>query len=436
VDVLKENDHIRAAFEANFQRGLERGAQLVVYDNGEKTVDLSGITLPENPALRPYDGDSISMVWSSGKVLEAIAMCILVDGGFLKYEERVSKYWPGFAKNGKGNILVQDILTHDSGLFSLARKLRYDETLTSIGEVIKNSVPICKGRVYHAYSRGLILNQICIRCDPKQRTIARLLEDELFSKIGMADYFILGHSSEEALKRVHPFTNRSIPWWMANVMCPSLIGCNMPWTNTSKETRKFYRNVILVGNLFKSSVVFQNSFPIDMKAQQRISADPSTNIESPSTWILTSARLMAKCAALMSQGGVFNGVRILKQSTVDEALSNPKIDVEKLFNFNITFTKGGFGVMGIFSSPGDITQDDYYGWGGVNGSMMMFQYKRGNPGGRAFAYNCSACNESFPYDIRGMEICKQLGRDTGRLMFQKLRVQHSSTAPLRGIEVE
>jgi len=411
VDVIKKDENIRAAFEANFQRGLERAAQLVVYENGEKTVDLSGITLPEDPALRPYDGDSISMIWSSGKVLESIAMCILVDRGFFKYEERVSKYWPGFAKNGKEDILVQDVLSHDSGLSTFARKLRHDETMTSIGEVIENSIPICKGRVYHAYSRGLILNQICIRCDPKQRTIAKLLEDELFSKLGMADYFILGHTSEEALKRVHPFTNKSMPWWMANVLCPSLIGRNMPWTKTTNEARKFYRHAMLVSNIFKSGCVFENSFPIDMSAEQKISADPSTNIESPSTWILTSARLMAKCAALMSQGGVFNGVRILKQSTVEEALSNPKIDLEKLFNVNTTFTKGGFGVIGLFSSPGEITQDHYYGWGGLNGSMMMFQYKGGKPGSRAFAYNCSGGYESFPYDVRGIEICKQLGGD-------------------------
>jgi len=245
VNVLKPgNGNIRAAFEANFERGLERGAQLVVYDDGERTVDLSGITLPENSALRSYDSDSISIIYSSGKVLASIAICILVDKGLLKFDARVSEYWPEFSKNGKGDILVRDVLCHDSGLFGFVRNLRKDETLRSIGEVIENSSPFCKKRVYHVYSRGLILNQICIRCNPKKRTMARLLEDELFSKIGLTDHIILGQPREESLKRVHPFTNKNPLWEIANIVCPSVMRCNMPWTNISKEERESNKSLI------------------------------------------------------------------------------------------------------------------------------------------------------------------------------------------------
>jgi len=403
------NDNIRSAFEANFKRGLERGAQLVVYVNGEKTVDLFGITLPENSALRPYDGDSINIIWSSGKVLASIAMCILVDRGLLDYESRVCDYWPEFAKNKKDDILVEDVLRHESGLFGFHRKLRLDETLESIGKAIENSTPIVEGRVYHGYSRGLILNQICIRCDSKKRTIAKLLDEELFSKIGMANHVILGKTREEALKKVHPFTNKSLLWEISNSMCPSVMGCDMPWTDTSEEERKLYRNALVRIHMFEKTAVFSSNLLIDSAAEQYLAADPQNEIESPSTWTLASARLMAKCAALMSQGGIIDGVRILKQSTVEEALSSPKIDTDKLLNARMPFTKGGFAAICQYDSIDKITDSEFYGWMGIHGSMMMFQYKKTKPEGIAFGYNCSGFHKTFPMDIRGLEITRQLG---------------------------
>jgi len=358
------NDNIRLAFEANFQRGLERGAQLVVYVNGEKTVDLFGTTIPENSAVRPYDGDSIGIIWSSGKVLASIAMCILVDKGFLDYGSRVCDYWPEFAKNGKEDILVEDVLRHESGLFGFHRNLRNDEPLESLGKAIENSTPIDKGRVYHGFSRGLILNQICIRCDPRKRTIAKLLHDELFSKIGMAYHLILGKPHKEALKKVHPFTTKSLLWEISNSICPSVMRCNMPWTDTSKWEREFYRNALLRIDLLEKSLVFHSIPYVDWEAEHYIAADPENDLESPSTWILASARLMAKCAALMSQGGIIDGVRILKQSTVEKALSCPKINTDKILKMRLPFTKGGFAVINQFNSIEEITDKEFYGWMG------------------------------------------------------------------------
>jgi len=402
-------ENVKEAFEANFLRGLERGAQLVVYKDCDKIVDLSGITLPEDPAIRPYDGDSISMIWSGGKNLAAIAMCILVDKGFLNYEEKVCKYWPDFAKNGKEDILVEDVLRHDAGLFAFHRTLRDDETLQSLGEVIENSTPLCKGRRYHGYSRGLILNQICIRCDPEQRTIARFLEDELFSKIGMADHFILGNPREEVLKRVHPFTANSQLWNMANVACPAFMRCNMPWTSTFSKEREFLRNVVLKMGGIQASTLFENSLAFDMPAEQNFAI--KTEMECPSAWFLVSARLLAKCAALMSQGGVIDGVRILKQATVEDALSSPTTKWGIHLNGNLTFTRGGFGVVqaGTFECDEELTGNEFYGWPGINGSMLFFQYKEGKPGGFAVGYNCTGGYKGIPFDIRGPEILRQLG---------------------------
>jgi CubicO group peptidase (beta-lactamase class C family) len=43
--------------------------------------------------------------------------------GRLDYEERVSKYWPEFAQNGKEKITVRQLMAHQAGLFALDEPL-------------------------------------------------------------------------------------------------------------------------------------------------------------------------------------------------------------------------------------------------------------------------------------------------------------------------
>lgn len=40
----------------------------------------------------------------------------LVSNGKVNVKEKVSKYIPGFEKNGKENVIVDQLLTHTSGL--------------------------------------------------------------------------------------------------------------------------------------------------------------------------------------------------------------------------------------------------------------------------------------------------------------------------------
>ena len=40
-------------------------------------------------------------------------MAILVERGYLDYEEKVAHYWPEFAQNGKENVTVRMLLNHE-----------------------------------------------------------------------------------------------------------------------------------------------------------------------------------------------------------------------------------------------------------------------------------------------------------------------------------
>ena len=51
-------------------------------------------------------------------IATATSVMLLVERGKLTPSDRVAKYWPDFAKNGKENVTVEHLLTHTSGLIA------------------------------------------------------------------------------------------------------------------------------------------------------------------------------------------------------------------------------------------------------------------------------------------------------------------------------
>ena len=105
-------ESVQRLYEHNMRTLAEKNTQLCVYYNGEKVVDLWASTIADSD----FSADSLVNVFSSGKSLEAIAMASLVDKGLLKYDARVSHYWPEFGSAGKQTLTVAELMRHEAGL--------------------------------------------------------------------------------------------------------------------------------------------------------------------------------------------------------------------------------------------------------------------------------------------------------------------------------
>ena len=104
-------ENVKVMFEENFRRGSDESSQLCVYVGEEMVVDLwSSSSLPS------YTGDTLTNVFSSTKSVTSIVMACLVDQGLIEYSDKISKHWPEFAENGKGDITIADLMRHEAGL--------------------------------------------------------------------------------------------------------------------------------------------------------------------------------------------------------------------------------------------------------------------------------------------------------------------------------
>ena len=71
---------VRQAFESNFERGLDVGASVAVYLDGEPVVDLWG-GYADAEKSEPWQEDTIVNVWSTTKTMTALCALILADRG-------------------------------------------------------------------------------------------------------------------------------------------------------------------------------------------------------------------------------------------------------------------------------------------------------------------------------------------------------------------
>jgi CubicO group peptidase (beta-lactamase class C family) len=117
-EVAAGYEPVREAFAANFARHGDIGAAVCVYRDGRPVVDLWG-GLADADDGRPWERDTLQLVYSATKGATATAAHLLAQRGELDLDAPVAEYWPEFAAGGKAEIPVRWLLSHQAGLVAL-----------------------------------------------------------------------------------------------------------------------------------------------------------------------------------------------------------------------------------------------------------------------------------------------------------------------------
>ena len=114
-DVSPAYEAVREAFAENFRSRGEVGAAVAVVVDNRVVVDLWGGFA--NPRLgRPWQRDTLVNLFSTTKGLSALAVAHAHSRGLFEYDEPVASYWPQVAANGKHQVTVRTLLSHQAGL--------------------------------------------------------------------------------------------------------------------------------------------------------------------------------------------------------------------------------------------------------------------------------------------------------------------------------
>jgi CheY-like chemotaxis protein len=113
---------VREEFARNFAERGEVGASVCVVVEGRTVVDLWG-GLADRHTGRPWERDTLGLVWSCTKGATALCAHLLRSRGLLDLDRPVASYWPEFARAGKEGVTVRMLLDHQAGLPAVRRPL-------------------------------------------------------------------------------------------------------------------------------------------------------------------------------------------------------------------------------------------------------------------------------------------------------------------------
>ena len=199
---------VRDAFAANFERHGDVGAAFSLYLGGEKVVDLWAGCADEATG-RPWEQDTLQLVFSTTKGATAACAHLLAQRGELDLDAPVCEYWPEFKAEGKDAVPVRWLLSHRAGLPVLDAKLTPAEALAwdPVIEALAAQRPVWPpgtAHGYHALTYGWLVGEVVRRISG--RSLGRFFADEIADPLGLEFWIGLPAAEEGRVSRLNTLT--------------------------------------------------------------------------------------------------------------------------------------------------------------------------------------------------------------------------------------
>ena len=171
------------------------GGSVVVYHKGELIAQANaGYAVPDTP----WDKDTLSLNFSTGKGVLVTLIHILVSNSLLDYDQPLAHYWPEFAANGKQDITLRQVLTHQAGLFNIqsvtdtAEDMVHWQQMLSRVEAMSPRVPANEQATsaYSALVSGWVLGGLIEKVT--NQTLNEVIDEYLAKPLGIEGSLYFG----------------------------------------------------------------------------------------------------------------------------------------------------------------------------------------------------------------------------------------------------
>jgi len=108
-------DRLTALVSDHVAEARYPGAQLALARHGKLALVRTFGDARLNPTRVPAGDETLWLLYSNTKVLTASAVWLLAERGALTFTDPVAAHLPGFEANGKADITIIQLLTHQGG---------------------------------------------------------------------------------------------------------------------------------------------------------------------------------------------------------------------------------------------------------------------------------------------------------------------------------
>ena len=197
---------VKETFEKLYQEDREIGSCFAVYKDGNPLVNLWG-GFQDKDKTKPWQKDNLVTVYSTTKGVAAFCIALAMEKGLLKYEEKVSTYWPEFSSNGKEDITIGMLMSHQAGICSPETRNvddYYNQNL--MAEKLAGMTPIWEPGTasgYHSMTFGWLTSELILRVTGK--SLGTFFREEVGGRHEI-DFFIgLPESEDHRVAELVPF---------------------------------------------------------------------------------------------------------------------------------------------------------------------------------------------------------------------------------------
>lgn len=297
---------VREVFEKKVAES-EVGASIAFMLDGEMVVDLWGGFTAKDKA-EPWGRDTIANTYSTTKGMTALVANRLVEQGKIDLDAPVASYWPEFAAEGKQDVPVRWLLSHQVGLPAVRETLP-PETLydfVAMADALAKTEPWWtpgEKHGYHPVTYGFLVGEVIRRVAGK--TVGTLFREDVAEPLG-ADFHIGLPTSEHG--RVSD---------MIGGLAPPKEGAKTdsgrPAVRLKGPMADFMRDMTdpatMVGAAFNNPHIKAGAHNTP---EWRSAEIPAANGHG-------NARALAKIYGALARGGKLEGVRLLEPDSITRA---------------------------------------------------------------------------------------------------------------------
>lgn len=193
-------EQIEREFHLGFEDGVEIGASVSVWKDGEEVMTLcAGHTTAEK--ITPWADETIIPVFSASKGPSAATLMLCLDEAGMDLETEVRRVWPEFPLSG---VSFGDLISHQCGLAGFDEEVHardYDAVI----HTIENQIPLWEPLTAHGYHprlAGFMQDESVRRLTGK--TLGAVWQERVAQPLGIDFWIGLPESEHHRVAKLYP----------------------------------------------------------------------------------------------------------------------------------------------------------------------------------------------------------------------------------------
>ncbi len=194
----KPLQHLDWLIRQHIEEGRYPGAQIALARHGQLALFRSYGDAKTEPEKQPATGETLFLLFSQTKVLTSSAVWALIEEGRLSFMDKIADHLPEFAKRGKGEITLHQVMTHQGGFPSGdVTQATWTDHARMRAEVCDFSLDWTPGTRLQYHPRAAHLTQAMVIEAVTGQDYRDVIREKVLAPLGLANDIFVGVPAKE-----------------------------------------------------------------------------------------------------------------------------------------------------------------------------------------------------------------------------------------------